>query len=310
MNILFLGNRLDIPHWLEEQGCNVSMTTHKIDADFASHFDWIISHGYRHIIKKDIINAVSGRIINLHISYLPWNRGASPNYWSFVDDTPKGVTIHYIDEGIDTGDIIAQKLVVFSGTYNLRTTYEKLQTEIIELFKKIWDPLMSVYADGEQTAVKQIGKGSFHMVKDTPEYMWIFRDIDPDDYYHLYEILKERDPAINISHRELPTYEQHCEFWRKKPYMWSQAIVSMDDFIGYVYLTDRKELGVHIKKEFQQKGIGTEVIKKVLKKFTGDILINIAPSNSVALKIASKLNFEKIQFTFRRSSSSGVSDNS
>ncbi len=52
-------------------------------------------------------------IINLHISFLPWNRGAHPNFWSFYDDTPKGVTIHLIDEGIDTGAIIYQKEITF-----------------------------------------------------------------------------------------------------------------------------------------------------------------------------------------------------
>ena len=43
------------------------------------------------------------------MSYLPWNRGADPNFWSILEDTPKGVTIHIMDESIDTGDILYQK---------------------------------------------------------------------------------------------------------------------------------------------------------------------------------------------------------
>jgi len=54
--------------------------------------DFIISYGYRHIITPDIIDAMSDkvrgdRIINLHISYLPYNRGSDPNLWSWLNDT-------------------------------------------------------------------------------------------------------------------------------------------------------------------------------------------------------------------------------
>ena len=66
------------------------------------HVDFIISYGYRHILKKDLIEMFPRKIANLHISLLPWNRGADPNLWSFLEDTPKGVTIHYIDCSVDT----------------------------------------------------------------------------------------------------------------------------------------------------------------------------------------------------------------
>ena len=48
-------------------------------------------------------------LINLHISYLPYNRGSYPNYWSFKENTPNGVSIHHIDDGIDTGPVLVQK---------------------------------------------------------------------------------------------------------------------------------------------------------------------------------------------------------
>ena len=64
-------------------------------------YDWVISYGYKHILTKEHINLTKNPILNLHISFLPWNKGADPNYWSWVDDTPKGVTIHAINEEID-----------------------------------------------------------------------------------------------------------------------------------------------------------------------------------------------------------------
>ena len=63
----------------------------------------------------------------MHISLLPWNRGYHPNIWSFLEDTPKGVTIHYINEGIDTGDIIVQKeIVIDEDKETLKSSYEIL----------------------------------------------------------------------------------------------------------------------------------------------------------------------------------------
>jgi len=124
--------------------------------------DCIVSYGYRHIIKNDVLLRYTVRAINLHISYLPWNRGADPNFWSFVEDTPKGVTIHYLDEGVDTGDIIVQKRVTFSESDTLRTSYDKLQEEIQALFKDNWASIRT----GGCHRKRQQGKGTFHKLKD------------------------------------------------------------------------------------------------------------------------------------------------
>lgn len=105
---------------------------------------FLVSYGYRHIIAPHILAQFPDRAINLHISYLPWNRGADPNFWSFVDDTPKGVSIHYLDEGIDTGDILAQKRVYFDDPHEtLKTSYQKLCNEIEAMFGRHWRSIRS-----------------------------------------------------------------------------------------------------------------------------------------------------------------------
>jgi methionyl-tRNA formyltransferase len=105
--------------------------------------------------------------INLHISYLPWNRGADPNFWSFINDTPKGITIHYVDKNYDTGDIIAQKEIGFNDNETLRTSYNKLQIEIQILFKENWDSIKN----GTCKRIKQNGKGSLQRVNDKESYI-------------------------------------------------------------------------------------------------------------------------------------------
>ena len=57
-----------------------------------------VSYRYRKIIRQDIIDYFEGKLINMHIAFLPWNKGADPNLWSYIDNTPKGVTIHRIDK--------------------------------------------------------------------------------------------------------------------------------------------------------------------------------------------------------------------
>jgi methionyl-tRNA formyltransferase len=122
----------------------------------------VVSHGYRHILGPDVLELVDARAINLHIAWLPWNRGADPNLWSWIEGTPKGVTIHYIDEGVDTGDVIAQREVRFGAGETLASSYARLQEEMLRLFREQW-PLIRA---GRCERRPQAGAGSFHRVSD------------------------------------------------------------------------------------------------------------------------------------------------
>ena len=146
MKILYLTNNLafDLSECLIENGENVVICHEKINYDFlkSERFDFIVSYNYKYIIPENVIKMYENKIINLHISFLPYNRGAYPNVWSFLEDTPKGVTIHYIDEGVDTGDIIVQKELYFDEkNETFKTSYEKLNIEIQNLFKLNWDKI-------------------------------------------------------------------------------------------------------------------------------------------------------------------------
>lgn len=121
--------------------------------------DLIVSHSYRHILKRDVLAAAPDRFINLHISLLPYNRGADPNLWSFLDETPKGVSIHLIDEGIDTGALLLQREVSFDeDSETLGSSYATLQQTIGELFMEKWSSLR----DGRIAPRAQSGAGTFH----------------------------------------------------------------------------------------------------------------------------------------------------
>ncbi len=129
---------------------------------------FIVCYNYNYIIPGEILELVRGRIINLHISYLPWNRGADPNFWSFMEDTPKGVTIHQLSAGLDQGDILLQKGFCFDEhTETFRTTYNALNDGIQRLFLDNWDSIK-----GQSIiAKKQKGMGSHHKRKDLIEFL-------------------------------------------------------------------------------------------------------------------------------------------
>lgn len=120
--------------------------------------DFIVSYGYRHIIKEPVLSAFKDRIINLHISLLPWNRGADPNFWSWFDDTPKGVTIHQIDEGLDTGPILLQDTVRFLPEDTLSTSWERLRCSVEVLFRENWHSIRRQAI----TPRPQVSAGTYH----------------------------------------------------------------------------------------------------------------------------------------------------
>lgn len=168
MKILFLGYKHNrIIEFLKITLNDVVVCSDKVNSEFVKQFDYVISYGYLHIIKQDVIEACKNGMINLHISYLPFNRGFHPNFWSFIDNTKKGVTIHFIDEGLDTGDILFQKEVVFSKDEDtFEKTYNRLKYEIEILFMNNWDNILR----NNYLRTKQKGSGSFHFKKDLDGY--------------------------------------------------------------------------------------------------------------------------------------------
>ena len=79
--------------------------------------DLLISINYLFIIEKNLINLPKLMAINIHGSMLPKYRGRAPHIWAIINgEKSLGITIHQIDEGCDTGDIILQKEIELSKT--------------------------------------------------------------------------------------------------------------------------------------------------------------------------------------------------
>lgn len=71
--------------------------------------DLVLCHAYMRILPKDVFTLPGKGTINIHASLLPKYRGSSPSRDVLLNNEKEtGLTCHYIDEGIDTGDIIYQ----------------------------------------------------------------------------------------------------------------------------------------------------------------------------------------------------------
>jgi methionyl-tRNA formyltransferase len=117
---------------------------------------------FGHILKPDFLELFGLGVINLHPSHLPFNRGQYPNVWSIVERSPAGVTLHYVDPGVDTGDIVAQIEVPVEPVDTGETLYRKLERASVQLFKDTW-PLVEA---GEHSRTPQKEGGSFHRTAD------------------------------------------------------------------------------------------------------------------------------------------------
>lgn len=165
--VLFLTNNHNTDDFFEEfkrREKNVYRFTNKLTMEIleAIQPSYVVSFNYKYIVSKDVLEYLKGRIVNLHTSYLPYNKGAAPNFFSFYEETPKGVTIHEMAAGLDEGAILLQKkLDMYPEEETFVSSYDKLMKAMRELFFENWDKIKN----GKIKAIPQEDKGTYHTSK-------------------------------------------------------------------------------------------------------------------------------------------------
>jgi methionyl-tRNA formyltransferase len=120
--------------------------------------DLFVSMSFNQIFKKDIINLTKNKIINCHAGKLPFYRGRNILNWALINDEKEfGITVHYIDEGIDTGDIILQRDFRISDEDDYSTL---LEVAYIECAKILYDAIKLI----QNNEVKRISQKTIHPV--------------------------------------------------------------------------------------------------------------------------------------------------
>jgi len=125
------------------------------------------------------------------------------------------------------------------------------------------------------------------------------KSVTKTDCPFLFELLQERDPRANISHKKMPTYKDHVKFVISKPYSKWYLIKSGKHNLGSIYLTKNNEIGIFIKKNVQKRGIGKKALQLMIElNPRSRYLANVSPRNLGSIKFFKKNGFRLVQYTY------------
>lgn len=144
--------------------------------------DVVVAVGFRHIVPPEILAVPERGCLNLHPGLLPETRGFNPNVWSIVEGHPAGATLHYMDDGVDTGDVIARKRVEKRFDDTGRELYERLEAACFELFVETWP---EIEADTVEAEPQNDEAATTHRKRDFVELC----ELDPDEEYTVKRLL-------------------------------------------------------------------------------------------------------------------------
>jgi methionyl-tRNA formyltransferase len=114
--------------------------------------DILVSMSFNQIFKEGIINLTQNKIINCHAGKLPFYRGRNILNWVLINDESEfGITVHYVDKGIDTGDIILQRTFPISENDNYSSLLNVAFTECANI---LYDSLV-LFVDNKVNPVVQ-----------------------------------------------------------------------------------------------------------------------------------------------------------
>ena len=99
--------------------------------------DLILSIYYRKVFNKKYIQTFKKKIINFHPSFLPYYKGLSPTAWCLLNNEKQtGVTLHYCDEKIDSGEILAQEKFKILKNISGHKLFYFSMVKMLNLFKR------------------------------------------------------------------------------------------------------------------------------------------------------------------------------
>lgn len=121
--------------------------------------DLFVSMSFNQIFRTEIINIPKYKTINCHAGKLPYYRGRNILNWALINDENEfGITVHYVDEGIDTGDIILQRTYPITDNDDYQTLLNISHEECANV---LYDAILMILNDQvevvKQTDIHPVG---------------------------------------------------------------------------------------------------------------------------------------------------------
>ena len=145
--------------------------------------DSMLCHSYAMLVRKELRTLVAGNAFNVHAALLPKNRGPNPIQWALIHgNSETGITLHVMDDGFDTGPIIAQRRVVIHDT----DSWVTLSSRITEAGLLLLDACIPDLLSGKWQAEAQDDGAATCNARITPESFAIdFSRMDDNTIFNL-----------------------------------------------------------------------------------------------------------------------------
>lgn len=104
--------------------------------------DYLICIHFPLIIPPSVLAIPREGVLNLHPAYLPFSRGWHNSIWAILENKPYGATLHFMNEGVDTGDIVHQRKLEVRPEDTGDTAYKRALALEVEVFKEAWPRLV------------------------------------------------------------------------------------------------------------------------------------------------------------------------
>ena len=131
------------------------------------------------------------------------------------------------------------------------------------------------------------------------------KHVSKSDYEFLYDLLAERNPISNISHKTMPSFKTHQKFVSSKPYKKWYIVKLSQESIGSLYLSYQNEIGLFLKKQYNNVEIANFILELFIKKNPQpEYFVNINPKNKKLINFYKNFGFSLLQKTFKLEKSS------
>jgi methionyl-tRNA formyltransferase len=142
------------------EGCISALDLNLLSDDFSENFDIGISCHCKQIFPSKLVENI--KCFNFHPGLNPHNRGWFPQVFSILDGQPVGATLHKMDEKIDHGPIIDQRIINITDWDTSKSVYERILKSEFDLFDQWIDRLLK----GEFEEVRLESEGNYNSISD------------------------------------------------------------------------------------------------------------------------------------------------
>ena len=171
--------------------------------------DYIICIHFPYIVPKEVLSVPRIGVLNLHPAFLPYNRGWHTPSWAILEQTPIGATLHFMDAGVDTGDIIHQLELRVSPGDTAHTLYARLLELELKVFAEAWPRLESGQFERKR---QDLARGSFHLREDLLQDA--VRQIDLDEEMTARDLICKLRALTTNQHAEAAYFEEDGKRFR------------------------------------------------------------------------------------------------